>query len=177
MSDVLKVENEKILNSLQNHEDGEITFLEDIQEYRMYKDGRWIPIKAEVETGEGLKMSLYDINKMQFDQTPLYEEQNYKDAEDTLTYWKEKFSESNSFLMYGRDADYFSLFQCNRDFPEFYNFSNAVITVLKESFEGVYSIEVVGENSEAVEIWVKYQGGPIVLYLFDYSTGIITYGD
>ena len=47
MSDVLKVENEKILNSLQNHEDGEIAFLEDIKDSK--ESSELIEIAQEIE--------------------------------------------------------------------------------------------------------------------------------
>ena len=86
MAEILKVKNQAILNALQNHEDGEVCFIEDTNQYMMYKDETWIPINADM-TSEGLQINLYELNKQIVSQLPAFEDSQWDGAEKVFEDW------------------------------------------------------------------------------------------
>ena len=53
----------KYSDTVKRNAQGEIVFIEDIQEYYMYNGDNWMPLpKADAEN-DGLSMNLYDLNK------------------------------------------------------------------------------------------------------------------
>ena len=64
MDTFLKVPNLNMLQSLVNHAEGEIAFVEDTNSYYVYNDNNWLSINVKAEPGaDGLNISLYDLNK------------------------------------------------------------------------------------------------------------------
>lgn len=165
--DVLKVQNIDILNALQNHEDGEVVYCEDEQQYMMYKGEQWIPIQAAM-TDTGLQINFYDLNKQVIRQLPPFDEVRINDAKDTLAAW----AKSSVYMLYGREINYFTLFQ-EKENGEFTDLPEAVFECLGIS-EKIYAFDVVDENT--IEIWIDFNDDATVLYLFDYTDGVVTYG-
>ena len=64
MDTFLKVPNLNMLQSLVNHAEGEIAFVEDTNSCYVYHNDNWLPINVKAEPGtDGLNISLYDLNK------------------------------------------------------------------------------------------------------------------
>lgn len=166
--DVLKVKNIEILNALQNHQDGEVAFCEDEQQYMIYTHDQWMPIQATM-TDSGLQLNFYDFNKQIISQLPPFDEVRINDAKDTLTAW----ANSSVYMLYGREISYFTVFQ-KQDGAEFETLEDAVFECLDAISDKIYGFDVMDEGS--IEIWVDYEGEATVLYLFDYTEGVITYG-
>lgn len=160
--DVLKVKNIEILNALQNHQEGEVAFCEDEQQYMTYKDDQWVPASS-------LQLNFYDLNKQIVSQLPPFDEVRINDAKDTLTAW----ANSSVYMLYGREISYFTVFQ-KQDEGEFETLADALFECLKSVSEKIYAFDIVDDS--AIEIWLDYEGEATVLYLFDYKEGVVTYG-
>ena len=159
MAEILKVKNQAILEALQNHEEGEVCFLEDTHQYMMYKDGTWMPIQANM-TSEGLQINLYELNKQIVSQLRAFED------------WS-KFRYNEYFMLYGREISYFTIFKRISKNGEFESLFEALKTCL-EHIGTVHGFDIVNDNS-ALEIWVNTNGEMTCLYLFEYDEGVVTF--
>lgn len=166
--DVLKVQNINFLNALQNHQEGEVAFCEDEQQYMIYKNNEWLPIQATM-TDSGLQLNFYDLNKQIISQLPPFDEVRINDAKDTLSAW----AKSSVYMLYGREINYFTVFQ-KIDEGEFETLVDAVFECLASISDKIYAFDIVEEG--AIEIWLDYENETTVLYLFDYTEGVVTYG-
>ena len=165
--DVLKVKNIEILNALQNHQEGEVAFCEDEQQYMTYKDNQWVPASS-------LQLNFYDLNKQIVSQLPPFDEVRINDAKDTLTAW----ANSSVYMLYGREISYFTVFQ-KQDDGEFETLADALFECLK-SRGMIQSIEKTTEDNDAWEIWINEEINPVThesksfaYYLFNYDFGVI----
>ena len=171
MAEILKVKNKAILEALQNHEDGEICFIENTNEYMMYKDGTWMPIKADM-TSKGLQINLYELNKQIVSQLPAFEDSQWEGAKKVFEDWS-KFRYNEYFMLYGREISYFTIFKRVSNNGEFKNLFEALKACL-EHIGTVHGCDIVNDNS-ALEIWVNTNGEMTCLYLFEYDEGVVTF--
>ena len=171
MAEILKVKNQAILNALQNHEEGEVCFIEDTNQYMMYKDGAWMPINADM-TSEGLQINLYELNKQIVSQLPAFEDSQWDGAEKVFEDWL-KIRSTEYFMLYGREISYFTIFKRVSKNGEFKNLFEALKACL-EHIGTVHGFDVVNNNS-ALEIWVNTNGEMTCLYLFEYDEGVVTF--
>lgn len=171
MTDILKVQNLKILEALPNHDEGEVAFCEDEQAYMIYKNGNWMPVQAEM-TNEGLQLNLYDLNKQIIGQLSPFDEVRIQDAIDTVSTW----GTAKTYMLYGREISYFTVLmhEVNKN-TEFSNLGDAVLALINDITDTIYALDVLDENT--VEIWIKYEDMTTVLYLFNYENGLVTYGN
>lgn len=166
---ILTISRASLLQSLRNHEEGEIAYAADTDKYYKYTEGEWIETEIEnPPTREQLNMTLYDMNKQLAKQMPLYDEAHKKDMAESLRAWKK--DDVNLYMLYGKEISYFTLFQKQVLAKD--NFVQAVFACL-DSFEGVYSFEIVDENT--AEFWVKYEDDATCMYLFNYDAGVVIY--
>lgn len=168
MDNILQVQNFSILSALQNHQEGEVAYCQDEQQYYIYKDGKWIKVEANM-TSDGLQLNLYDLNKQIMEQLPDFNEEQINDFKAALEIWKSPKADKY-YMLYGREIGYFTLFAEDNDDDDNL-FSDSVMECL-ESFEAIKEYDMSGE---AVEIWVKAEDGITVLYLFAYDAGVVTY--
>lgn len=171
MAEILKVKNQAILEALQNHEEGEVCFLEDTKQYMMYKDGIWMPIQANM-TSEGLQINLYELNKQIVSQLPAFEDSQWEGAKKVFEDWS-KFRYNEYFMLYGREISYFTIFKRISKNGEFESLFEALKTCL-EHIGTVHGFDIVNDNS-ALEIWVNTNGEMTCLYLFEYDEGVVTF--
>ena len=66
--------NKKVLESLIQSTQGEICFVEDEQRYYILTEDGWSPINIEAD-GDGVHMSLYELNKNIISQLPVITEE------------------------------------------------------------------------------------------------------
>lgn len=168
MDNILKVQSHAVLNALKNHQEGEVAFCEDEQQYYIYKDGQWMKVEANM-TGDGLQLNLYDLNKQIMEQLPNFDEEKIKDFKAALEIWKTPKADKY-YMLYGREIGYFTLFVEDNDEDD--NLLSDSVMECLESFEGIKEYDMSGD---AVEIWVKAEEGVTVLYLFGYDAGVVTY--
>ena len=58
---LIRIPNMNSLYALQNHEENEIAWIEDIKEYRVWHDGQWVVLDPKT-TGVGLSLYIYIIS-------------------------------------------------------------------------------------------------------------------
>lgn len=118
------------------------------------------------------KLNIYELNKQIISQLPPLDPVKFNDAVDTINNW----CKGHTYMLYGKEISYFTLFQKedNKN-NEFADLGHAVLTVAQDISKYIYSCDVVDDGS-AIEIWIKYDKAPTVLYLFDYENGIVKYG-
>jgi hypothetical protein len=168
MNNMIKVQNEKFLESLPNHEEGEIAYLIDEKKCMIYSDGKWTAFTPKVNGEDNINLNLYDVNKQIISQLPPLSEQQLNDVIGEMNFW----SKANAYMLYGKEISYFTLLQYKEE--ESINFGENIISLLKDITDTIYSIDVV--NDDSIEIWINYEENPTVLYLFNYEGGIVNYG-
>lgn len=170
---MVTVRHYKDLKALRNHEEGETAYVESDKCGYIYHDGKWHKVDA---SESGITMNLYELNKSLYSQMDALDDDSLECLKKDIDKgFKKKF-----YLLYGKEISYFSLFvreQFIIQDPENPqpSLGEAVIECLK-SFEKVYSYEF-KDNEQTVEIWVHNEetGLATVLYLFDYTDGVIYY--
>lgn len=166
---ILTISKASLLPNLRNHEEGEIAYAADTDKYYKYENDTWVETEIEnPPTREQLNMTLYDMNKQLAKQMPLYDEAHLKDMAESLRSWKR--DDVNLYMLYGKEISYFTLFQKHVLAKD--NFIQALFECLN-SFEGIYSFEIVDDNT--AEIWVKYEDDATCMYLFNYDAGVVIY--
>ena len=166
---MVTVENLKILNKLKNRRDGEVIYVRKEKKAYMWKEDtqEFLEFDKDLISKGGLKMNLYELNKsIVAQQDPL------TDAE--LNDFKEMLNSvltKDYYLMYGKEISYFTLFEKEEGSEE--NIGEAVLSCL-EAFEKIYSFEKLEDGT--IEIWVNGENDlATVLYLFDYTEGVVTF--
>lgn len=168
---MITVRHYKDLKAFKNHEEGETAFVQSEKRGYILHEGKWIPINA---SESGIKMNLYELNKSILSQMdPL--------TDDTLQYLKNDINRNltaNYYLLYGKEISYFTLFERRKvvtDMLKNETLGDMVLECLK-SFEKVYSYEM-KDDEGVIEIWVHNKDNNLatVLYLFDYTDGVVYY--
>lgn len=170
MNNILKVPNKTLLESLQNHTEGEIAFLTDEKIWMIYSNGQWVKVTPKAKDNGNINVSLYDMNKQIIDQLPPLSEQQLTDIIDTLNLW----SKANVYMLYGKEISYFTVLTHSEEDIDFNSFGESIISLLKDISDTIYSIDIIDDDS--VEIWLRYKDNSTVLYLFNYEGGMVTYG-
>ena len=166
---ILTISQASLLQSLRNHKEGEVAYAADTDKYYKYEEGEWKETEIEnPPTREQLNMTLYDMNKQLAKQMPPFDEARIKAMLESLKEWKQ--DDVNLYMLYGKEISYFTLFQKHVLAKD--NFIQALFECLN-SFEGIYSFEIVDDNT--AEIWVKYEDDATCMYLFNYDAGVVIY--
>lgn len=163
----------KILKKIKNHKDGELFYVKDEKQGYVWNDAvqDYIKVDKNLASNGKLNMNLYEINKSIIGQMePLDDLTDLKDTINSLL-------TGDYYLLYGKEMSYFTLFE-RKDGQED-NLGEAVIDCLN-AFEKIYSFEVIKEEDKirSIEIWVHNADTNLasVLYLFDYTDGVVYYG-
>lgn len=166
------VKNRKILEALQNHEVGEVIYLEDEEKFMTYtEDNKWaeLDISKLNVSNDGLTMSEYDLCKMSLATAKTLTDEALDQLAKDINQWSVEHK-SECFLLYGQEKHIFDVFQF-ADKPSYTTFTEALYDTLK-FFGEIYRIDF---GDSGLEIWIKYHNEePTFLMLMEW--GIITYG-
>ncbi len=166
----IQVLNYNSLQAVQNHELGEIAKVMDVDKYYIYTEKGWTEFNVE---GEGINVSLYDMNKQIVSQLPALNEEGIKEAKQIIRdYVYSEQHEDDYYMLLCHELKYFTVFandiECSREEV----IENVIIDCLNSVGE-IKSIEPT-EDKEAIEIWItEPEGGTYVMYFFDYGRGIV----
>ena len=166
---MVTVEDKKTLEALKIHEDGEVFYVKDENKIYVWKneDKSYKEVDQKMISEGGLKMNLYEINKSIISQMDPLDDTKLNDLKEMIDslYFKEYY------LLYGREINYFTLFVKN-GYESNETIGDVLISCLK-SFDKVYSYEKMKDDT--LEIWVNDKDVVTVLYLFDYTSGVVYY--
>lgn len=173
---MVTVEDKKTLEALKNHEDGEVFYVKGENKIYVWKDEdkSYKEVDQKMISEGGLKMNLYEINKSIISQMDPLDEAKINDLKDMIN----SILDKNYYLLYGEEISYFTLFerkpQIIQDSEEDTSLGNMLIECLK-AFDKVYNYELL--DNGAIEIWVHNKNNNLatVLYLFDYTDGVVIY--
>ena len=160
--------NKEAIFKLPRPHNGQIAHAKDTNEIYMYNDG-WQLFNKDVKmSGEGLKMSLYDLNCSIMEQLPAITD--FTAAIELINNYRSK-TENNLYMLYGKDISYFTLFNIVNMLYECESLGHGVIECL-ESVGAIKSVDLT-EDKAAVEIWAMSNDKAVCLYLFSYDTGVV----
>lgn len=151
--------------ALQNHEEGEVCYCDDVEKGYIFQDGEW---HEAVVSSKGVEMTLHDINKSIIGQLPAYNKHDLKKAKQTIQKWQVQ-NNGEFYLLYGKEISYFTLFK--KDIVED-SFSDVVMEIVTE----LGPIHTIEETDHGIEFWIKVDDELIYFQLFNYDMGIVTYG-
>lgn len=174
--DLITIKNVSELNTMENVEDGQVVFVEGTDDsYFLYQKGAWFPVQAKM-TSEGLQLNLYELNRNIVEQLPDFGEDQWSGSQQVFESWM-KDKTCKYFMLYGREINYFTIFNKQEENAEFSTLFDAVKECLV-SLGPVKSLAVneLEDGSSSIEIWIKYEDLTTCMYLFEYEEGIVTYG-
>lgn len=168
---MLTVSTYDILTKLPIHNDGELALVEEERKiYHYVTDSGWEPIKIE---GNGLQLSLYEINQNIFAQLDPMPEEDLDIKRRELI----KFTNQDCFY----NAKYFSLMCLDRRYVTIFSMSE--LTIPKREFlidelfslmRELGSIKDIAIVNDHVEIWITDVEDNTDCYLFfNYTNGVI----
>lgn len=164
--DFIRVSNLNSLNALQQHEEGEIAWVEDVEKFYIWNDG-WTILDTK---STGVNLSLYEVNKQVIAQMPTLSGADLEAARLTLSHYVNGLDHSDDYYMLlCYDLRYFTMFARDQKYEE--NIVDAIMDCLSYVGE-VKSVEE-SADGQAVEIWVTKDEEAYVMYFFDYGRGVV----
>lgn len=164
--DFIRVSNLNSLNALQQHEEGEIAWVEDVEKFYVWNDG-WTILDTK---NTGVNLSLYEVNKQVIAQMPTLSGADLEAARLTLSHYVNGLDHSDDYYMLlCYDLRYFTMFARDQKYEE--NIVDAIMDCLSYVGE-VKSVEE-SADGQAIEIWVTKDEEAYVMYFFDYGRGVV----
>lgn len=157
----------------QNCKTGDIFLCEEDKKLYRYNGEEWEPIKIE---GEGLTVSLYDLNKTVMNQLPQYNEEQLKELEEKINNWENDFRGLgiHYYMFLCNDIHYYTIFSYTESSTaEFPSLGNSVIQIMKENNYTIHADEYCTDH---LELWIKIEDEIYDFLLFPYDQGVVTYG-
>lgn len=173
MASYITVKDLNHLYAMQNHEENEIAYVEDLKKIYSWQDSDgWQELNVE---NKGLQLNLYELNKNIMSQmNPMTKEDIYNKSGEIFEFYTE-VAPNDYYMLLCREYNYYTLFA-----PDFRyknhgedDFVSAVLSIIEE-LGPVYSIE---KTETAIEFWIKPEGSetPLAFYLFPYDAGVVYY--
>lgn len=162
--------NKQVLESLIQSTQGEICFVEDEKRYYILTEDGWSPINIEAD-GEGVHMSLYELNKNIISQLPVITEEGIDIAASLIEDYRTT-TDNKYYAMICREYGYYTMFNTKETPAELPNLSTGVFECLSNVGE-VITINR-DESDMAIEIWVRAKDDVFYFILFGYDQGVVT---
>lgn len=128
-----------------------------------------IPEEETQATGN-LNMNLYDLNKQIVAQLPDLNKEDLISARDTIVAYYNK-TMGQYYMMLCNELKYYTIFAIKPEANDY--FEDEVIDCLYDFADSIKSIDYDTENKTAIEIWFTKNDEAYVMYLFDYTQGVI----
>lgn len=155
-----------LTDNSRHFEQGEVVYCEEDGKNYIRGEDSWI--KSEVN-GSNIELSILDINKQICSQLPNLNQAGLQKLKDELNVWR---NGAKFFLLYGKEINYFTLFQGIKDEKEFGGFGGTVVELLK-SLGNIITYEPI---EGAYEIWLRQEENePVCFYLMDWTEGVVNY--
>ena len=162
--------NKKVLESLIQSTQGEICFVEDEQRYYILTEDGWSPINIEAD-GDGVHMSLYELNKNIISQLPVITEEGIDTATSLISEYRVN-TNNKYYALICKEYGYYTMFNTREALGELPNLSTGVFECLSNVGEVITVNQ--DEGSGAIEIWVIREEEIFYFILFVYYKGVLT---
>lgn len=164
-------------NKINSFRQGDIVYLTEEKKYVMYDGDDFVdmPTTATVNSGTGLQMSLYDLNKTIIAQLPVKE--TYAEQSDERKLINKFFSSigRTSYMLLCKDISYYTIFTYEGNkMANYETLGEAVLDCLQSV--GKLVCADLTEDGNAVEIWVRTEEDNLCMYLFKCADLMVTYG-
>lgn len=169
MASHITVKNLSHLYTIQNHEEGEMAYVEDIKKIYTWQSDDWQEVDVE---NKGLKLNLYELNKNVISQLkPMLSQEIQKKGQTDIFEFFNATVPNTHYMLLCREFNYYTIFESSSDGEM--NFVDSVLDIVK-SLGPIYSID---KADGAIEFWIKPEGAdePMVFILFPYDAGVIYY--
>lgn len=124
--------------------------------------------EEKTKVSGSFEMSLYEMNKQVISQLPALTAEVLSEKYSLIDQYG---SNRNWCMLLGKEIDYYTIFHhLPKDAEE--TFAAAVLDCC-ENLGSIKAIDWADEEHNAVEIWISKDELTTVLYLFDYSQGVI----
>ena len=151
---------------------GDIVYCEEEKRAYTYTNNHvWEPCTV---SGEGLSLSLFDLNAQAIASLPAANEDFLYEMADAIDLFATNTHNTYYMLMCKQQSYYTILHYDSEIVNDFANLGAAVITLAKElgEIKDVYP----NENSTNFDIWVKVNNDMWCMHLFPYDAGVVCYG-
>ena len=162
--------NKKVLESLIQSKPGEICYVEDEKKYYLLTESGWSPINVESD-GEGINMSLYELNKNIISQLPAISKEAMNIAIEVINNYRMD-TDNKYYALICRECGYYTMFNTKEVGGELPDLSTGIIECLANVGE-IITINL-DENGGAIEIWVRARDDVFYFILFGYDQGVVT---
>lgn len=174
MASHITVKNLSHLFAIQNHEEGELAYVEDIKKiYSWQPEDGWQPVETK---GKGLEMNLYELNKNIIGQLEPMGYEALQDSGSIIFDFFTKTAPNKHYMLLCKEYNYYTIFESilpedNYNYED--DFVSAVLGIVDE-LGPVYTIEA---TEGSIEFWIKPNGSdePFVFILFPYDMGVVYY--
>lgn len=165
---MIAVKNISALRALVNHEEGEVAFVEEENKKYCYQTDDWYPMEIEPE-GEGIKMSLYDLNKQIIGQQPAFNDEQIAEAKATLRNFIDGLH-NRYYMLLCKELSYYTVFRFDALEPE--KMEDAVLDCMSYlgEIKGVYP----DDSGDAIALWATQDDNTFAAFFFPYDGGVIT---
>ena len=168
---MVTVEKRNYLDALPNKSAGEYAVVKEegiVYQYHIETDS-WEPIKLN---GEGLQVSLLEINRNIFDQLqPMSDEKLREVHSDVFKFLGETMNPSlkdNYWALMCWDRHYTTIFKTNPESDE------ELSDIFMEIIESLGDVKDISDNGGgALEIWITDEKGTVCYLFFNYNEGIV----
>lgn len=168
---------DKYFNTLNNFQTGEIVYLTDDEKFVMFDGEKFVDIPDKVQvTGEGLSMSVYELNKTIMSQLPVKETYAELSEERNLINDFHKNGAHRFYMLLCRDISYYTIFENEKTkMSDFGSLGHAVIECLQSV--GKIICADLTEDRGAIEIWVRTpEDDNLCMYLFNCEDLVVSFG-
>lgn len=158
----------KLRNKKKKIQQGEKAYIKD--KAFVWDGENWCEYKAPK-----IEMSVYDMNEQLVAQLAALTDEQLEERIQELNDWYHEYRASYYMLMC-KEQSYYTVLTFERaiDLPDCANFGKAIVECLSNIGE-IKDITYLDDNT--YECWVQQNEVVWCLHLFDYSQGIVTFGD
>lgn len=169
------VDSEKTLKTISklSHQEGEVVFCQDTNRCYIWQNGEYQVLTIDCASGEGLQMTLYDLNKNIIEQLPVMDES----AREELNQAVNKFHEDKHakyYMLLCHERHYYTVFVARTGLVSIYHNSSFGKDLL-ECVDCVGQIKTYEVNDNEIEIWFTDDQGTDCMHLFPYDAGVVEF--
>lgn len=168
------VDSESTLKAISTlpHEEGEVVFCSDTNKVYIWKEGKFVELTLDCQTGEGLSISMYELNQQIVSQLPdMNNDDLYELRNELNKFHKQK--RGTYYMMLCAERSYYTVFVAHTGFLDAIDntFGHEVLDCM--SHVGDMKTYVINEDD--IELWFTDGNGTECMHLFPYDAGIVDF--